>query len=51
MCDWDATEYQEYLLWVEAEASRGRVRARRVSEAATDLVVGPEARPTVSIEA
>jgi len=28
MCDWEAGEYAEYLLWVEAEKARARVRAR-----------------------
>jgi len=28
MCDWEAGEYAEYLLWVEAAKARARVRAR-----------------------
>jgi len=27
MCDWEAGEYAEYLLWVEAAEARARVRA------------------------
>jgi len=28
MCDWEAEEYAEYLLWVEAEKARARARLR-----------------------
>ena len=28
MCDWEAEEYAEYLLWVEAEMARVRPRVR-----------------------
>ncbi len=26
MCDWDAEEYAEYLLWAEAARARARIR-------------------------
>jgi hypothetical protein len=26
MCDWDEREYAEYLLWVEAETAKVRLR-------------------------
>ena len=32
MCDWDAEEYAEYLLWREAEEVRARIRARSPKE-------------------
>lgn len=28
MCDWEAAEYAEYLLWMEAEKARARARLR-----------------------
>jgi len=32
MCDWEAEEYAEYLLWVEAEKARARARLRLAPE-------------------
>ncbi|HYB79942.1 MAG TPA: hypothetical protein VEG66_09350 [Thermoplasmata archaeon] len=32
MCDWEAEEYAEYLLWVEAERARARARPRPAPE-------------------
>ena len=34
MCDWDAAEYEEYLLWIEAEKARARIRERSSGEVA-----------------
>jgi len=28
MCDWEAAEYEEYLLWVDAEHARAFVRTQ-----------------------
>jgi len=51
MCDWDAKEYAEYLLWVEAAratarpASRVTMKTREVAE-----VWSPTATPAVAAE-
>jgi len=41
MCDWDAEEYAEYLLWVEAEKVRSRSPRQSVARPAEsfDIVV------------
>lgn len=48
MCDWDAEEYAEYLLWVEAEKARARARLHLAPEefrvkASTLAAILPEA--------
>jgi len=48
MCDWEAGEYAEYLLWVEAEMARARAHPRPVREktevkAPTFVAIPPEA--------
>jgi len=32
MCDWEAEEYAEHLLWVEAEKARARERLPQARE-------------------
>jgi len=38
MCDWEAEEYAEYLLWVEAEKARTLGRTRSEVLASEPLV-------------
>jgi len=45
MCDWDAEEYAEYLLWVEAQNVRAPARVRAAihgaSRAVTEVIPLP----------
>jgi hypothetical protein len=51
MCDWDAEEYAEYLLWVGAEATRARARTpTRADESSAELTT-PAAPPPEAAEA
>lgn len=47
MCDWEAEEYAEYLLWAETQKARARARANpprevRVLKTLTSVVLSPE---------
>jgi len=46
MCDWEAEEYAEYLLWVEAEKARLRARARSTSDGVSMRLTSPIVPPT-----
>jgi len=48
MCDWDAEEYVEYLLWVEAEKASARVRPAPREGVAT--LTKPVEIPTAAAE-
>ena len=41
MCDWEADEYAEYLLWVAAEKARARARVRPFADPMPSEVIAP----------
>ena len=51
MCDWEAEEYAEYLLWVEMEKTRARLRAQPAREERSISSSTPVVLLTESVEA
>ena len=51
MCDWDAEEYAEYLLWAEAEKARAEGRARAVVGGAPRTVTAVSQLPPETVVA
>jgi hypothetical protein len=51
MCDWEAEEYAEYLLWIEAETARSRVRYRAPADKVSQELVDEAEAPAVSMVA
>ena len=51
MCDWEAEEYAEHLLWVEAEKARARGRLHFAPEESPVKVTSLAAVPREAAEA